>query len=41
VLEPFEVGGFLRVGFFQSKDGTVVEFMEYFGNESEWFPEKK
>ena len=41
VLEPFEVGGFLRVGFFRYKDGTVVEFMEYFGNESEWFPESK
>ena len=41
ILEPFEVGGFSRVGFFQYKDGTVVEFMEYFGNESEWFPEKE
>ena len=41
ILEPFEVGGFLRVGFFQYMDGTVVEFMEYFGDESEWFPEKK
>ena len=41
LLEPFEVGGFLRVGFFQYKDGTVVEFMEYFGEESEWFPDNE
>ncbi len=40
VLEPFEVGGFLRVGFYQTEDGVVVELMEYRGSDTEWFPKK-
>jgi len=38
IIEPFEPGGFVRVGFFQNTDGSVIELMEYFGNENEWFP---
>ena len=41
LLEPFEVGGFLRVGFYQTDDGAVVELMEYLGDETEWFPDSK
>lgn len=40
LLEPFEVGGFLRVGFYEHADGSVVEFMEYLGDENEWFGKK-
>jgi hypothetical protein len=39
LLEPFIVGGFVRVGFFQYEDGTVLEFMEYLKDDGEWFPE--
>jgi hypothetical protein len=41
LLEPFEVGGFVRVGFYEYKDGTVVELMEYLGDRSGWFDKKK
>jgi len=41
LLEPFEVGGFVRVGFYEYRDGTVVELMEYLGDESSWFDGKK
>jgi hypothetical protein len=41
LLEPFIVGGFIRVGFYQTTDGAVVELMEYFGDENEWFPDSK
>jgi len=37
LLEPFEVGGFVRVGFYEYKDGTVVELMQYLGDRSNWF----
>jgi hypothetical protein len=37
LLEPFEVGGFVRVGFYEYHDGTVVELMEYLGDEKRWF----
>jgi hypothetical protein len=37
LLEPFEVGGFARVGFYESKDGAVVELMEYTRSAAEWF----
>jgi len=37
LLEPFEVGGFVRVGFYQSDDDVVVELMEYLGDDSVWF----
>jgi hypothetical protein len=38
LIEPFEVGGFVRVGFYEYKDGTVVELMQYLKDKSEWFP---
>ena len=41
LLEPFEVGGFVRVGFYEYRDGTVVELMEYLEDESSWFDSKK
>jgi hypothetical protein len=41
LLEPFEVGDFVRVGFYEYRDGTVVELMEYLGDESSWFDKKK
>lgn len=41
LLEPFEVGGFARVAFFQHKDGSVVEFMEYLDKNRNWFPGKE
>ena len=37
LLEPFEVGGFSRVGFYEYQDGTVVELMEFFGDRNAWF----
>jgi hypothetical protein len=37
LLEPFEVGGFARVGFYQYGDGSVVELMEYTRSATEWF----
>ena len=39
LLEPFEVGGFTRVGFYQNADGSVVELMQYLKDSGEWFPE--
>lgn len=40
LLEPFEVGGFTRVGFYEYKDGSVVELMQYLGEKSTWFGKK-
>jgi hypothetical protein len=40
LLEPFEVGGFVRVGFYQSQDGAVIELMEYTGSSDQWFDKK-
>ncbi len=37
LLQPFEVGGFARVGFYESPDGAVVELMQYLGDRSHWF----
>lgn len=37
VLEPFEVGGFVKVGFYETEDGAVVEFMEYLKGANKWF----
>jgi len=37
LLEPFEVGGFVRVGFYENQDGAVIEFMQYLGNPDKWF----
>jgi len=39
LIKPWVVGGFVRVGFFEYKDGTVVEFMEYIKGKDAWFPE--
>jgi hypothetical protein len=39
LLQPFEVGGFARVGFYESPDGAVVELMQYLGDRSQWFKE--
>ena len=38
LIEPWVVGGFVRVGFFEYRDGTVVEFMEYLKGKDAWFP---
>ena len=35
--EPFEVGGFFRSGFYEYEDGSVVELMQYIGDEKQWF----
>ena len=40
LLEPFEVGGFLKVGFYEYKDGTVVELMQYLDDKDKWFGKK-
>ena len=37
LLEPFDVG-FATVGFYQTADGAVVEFMEY-KEDANWQPE--
>lgn len=41
LMEPFEVGGFLRVGFYEYEDGSVIELMQYLKGEKEWFPERE
>ena len=40
LMEPFEVGDFTRVGFYQSEDGAVIELMEYKGSSDQWFDKK-
>lgn len=40
LIEPFEVGGFLKVGFYEYRDETVVELMEYLKGEGVWFPDE-
>jgi len=40
LLAPFEVGGFVRVGFFESKDGAVIELMQYLKSADAWFDKK-
>jgi hypothetical protein len=40
LIEPFEVGGFLKVGFYEYKDGTIVELMEYLKDPDQWFPDE-
>ncbi|MBA7668516.1 hypothetical protein ES703_76628 [subsurface metagenome] len=39
LLKPFIVGEFVRVGFYEYRDGAVIELMEYIHDEGEWFPE--
>jgi hypothetical protein len=40
LIEPWVVGEFVRVGFFEYQDGTVVEFMEYLKGKDAWFPDQ-
>ena len=40
LLEPFDVGNFVRVGFYETQDGAVIELMEYRGDTDTWFNEK-
>jgi hypothetical protein len=37
LLEPWEVGGFVRVGFYQTDDGAIVELMQYLKGADRWF----
>ena len=39
LIKPWVVGGFVRVGFFEYKDGAVVELMEYLKGKIAWFPD--
>ena len=41
LIEPFEVGGFVRAGFYEYKDGTVVELMQFLRSKSEWFSQNE
>ncbi len=41
LIEPMTVDGFVRVGFYEYEDGSLVEFMEYLKSDSEWFPNQK
>ncbi len=41
LLEPFDVGSFVRVGFYESKDGAVIEFMQYKQDKDKWFDSGK
>ena len=40
LLEPFKVGAFVKVGFYETGDGAVVEFMQYLGDPDTWFNKK-
>ena len=40
LIEPFVAGGFVRAGFYEYKDGSVVELMQYIGDEEQWFGKK-
>lgn len=40
LLEPFDVGGFVRVGFYETQDGAVIELMQYLGDADKWFNKK-
>ncbi|MHB1375872.1 MAG: VOC family protein [Candidatus Humimicrobiaceae bacterium] len=37
LLDPFEVGGVVKAGFYELEDGSIVELMQYLGNEETWF----
>ncbi len=41
IIEPMIVDNFVKAGFYQCEDGTIVEFMEYLNDEGEWFPNQK
>ena len=40
LIDPFDVAGFTRVGFFEYKDGTVFELMQFLKSKDKWFNEK-
>jgi len=40
LIEPFEVGSFVRAGFYEYEDGSVLELMQYLGDEKQWFGNK-
>ena len=40
LIEPFKVGGFVRAGFYEYEDGSVLELMQYLGDEKLWFGNK-
>jgi hypothetical protein len=40
LIEPFVVGGFVRAGFYEYEDGSVLELMQYLGDEKQWFGSK-
>lgn len=40
LLGPMIVDEFVRVGFYQTEDGSIVELMEYLRDEAEWFPKQ-
>ena len=40
LIEPFEVSGFVRAGFYEYEDGSVLELMQYLGDEKQWFDQK-
>jgi hypothetical protein len=40
LVEPMVVDDFVRVGFYEYKDGSLVEFMEYLNDNGEWFPKQ-
>ena len=39
LMEPFDVGSFVRVGFYETQDGAVIELMEYKSDTDTWFSE--
>ncbi|MBU4200768.1 MAG: hypothetical protein KKG09_02000 [Verrucomicrobia bacterium] len=40
LLTPFEVGGFVRVGFYECQDGAIIELMQYLKDSNVWFDQK-
>jgi hypothetical protein len=38
LIEPMVVDNFVKVGFYEYKDGSLVEFMQYLKSDDEWFP---
>lgn len=40
LLGPMVVDDFVRAGFYEYEDGSVVELMEYLRDAGEWFPKQ-
>ena len=40
LIEPFEPRPFVRVGFYETHDGGVVELMKYTRSEDDWFDDE-